>query len=113
MAAAGLKRRAYDSASHRIRRPSASVLMISMVFPRWLFTTSPGLIAVPEGRFSVAGVRPTTLILGFRRPSTSNAPSTAGPPHLSQLLSPPVAAGLGLVPPPTKRAPLSLRRTAG
>src|SRR2546428_8486539 len=100
MAAAGLKRRAYDSASHRIRRPSASVLMISMVFPRWLFTTSPGLIAVPEGRFSVAGIRPTTLILGFRRPSTSNAPSTAGAPDLSELMSSQFAAGVDQSPPP-------------
>src|SRR2546425_3684752 len=94
MAAAGSKRRAYDSASQRIRRPSASVLMISIVLPRWLFTTSPGLIAVPEGRFSVAGIRPTTLILGFRRPSTSNAPSTAVAPDLSKFMSSIFAAAL-------------------
>src|SRR2546430_15710972 len=105
MAAAGLKRRAYDSASHRIRRPSASVLMISMVFPRWLFTTSPGLIAVPEGRFSVAGIRPTTLILGFRGACTSNAPSTAGPPHLSDFLSSLFAGGLVGGSPPIQASP--------
>src|SRR5260370_16287701 len=112
MAAAGLKRRAYDSASQRIRRPSASVLMISMVLPRWLFTTSPGLIAVPEGRFSVAGMRPTTLIFGFRRPRTSNAPSTAGPPPLSHLLFSQFPAGLFQTPPHSHPAPPPLRPPA-
>ncbi len=54
----GLSRRAYDSASARMSRPSASVLMISIVLPRWLVTTSPGLIAVPDGMFSVVGIKP-------------------------------------------------------
>src|SRR5437867_6029585 len=93
--ATGLKRRAYDSASHRISRPSASVLMISIVLPERLRITSPGLTAVPDGRFSVAGISPTTLILGLSRPSVSNVPSTAAAPrstrseeHTSELQSP-------------------------
>src|SRR6266699_1617628 len=74
--AAGLKRRTYDSASHRIRRPSASVLMISIVLPKWLFTTSPGFTAWPDGRFSVAGMSPTTLTFGLSSPSVSKVPIT-------------------------------------
>src|SRR2546426_336635 len=85
--AAGLKRRAYDSASHRMSRPSASVLMISMVLPRWLLTTSPGFTAVPDGRFSVAGIRPTTFAFGLSAPRTSNAPSTAAAPDMSYFMS--------------------------
>src|SRR5947199_396555 len=63
-------------------RPSASVLITSMVLPRWLLITSPGFTAVPDGRFSVDGIRPITLIFGFRRPSVSNVPRTAAALHL-------------------------------
>src|SRR5438034_309451 len=87
MTAAGLKRRTYESASHRIRRPSASVLMISIVLPKWLFTTSPGFTAWPEGRFSVAGMSPTTLTFGLSSPSVSNVPSTAAAPDMSNFMS--------------------------
>src|SRR5918912_1548571 len=50
-----------------ISRPSASVLMTSIVFPRWLVTTSPGFTAVPLGMFSVLGISPTTCVFGLRR----------------------------------------------
>ena len=43
---------AYHMASHRIRRPSASVLMTSTVWPDIDFTTSPGRWALPSGMFS-------------------------------------------------------------
>src|SRR5256886_14444651 len=75
--------------------------------------TSPGLIAVPEGRFSVAGIRPTTLIFGFRRPSTSNAPSTAVAPGLSNFMSSMFAGGLIEIPPQSNRAPFSHNTTGG
>ena len=53
---------AYHSASPRISRPSASVLMISTVLPLAPRTTSPGRIAVPPGMFSVVGMTPMTRI---------------------------------------------------
>src|SRR6266566_3557511 len=107
--AAGLKRRTNDSASHRIRRPSASVLMISIVLPKWLFTTSPGFTAVPDGRFSVAGIRPTTLTLGLSRPRTSNVPRTAVAPDLSNFMSSMFSAGLIEIPPESNVTPLPIK----
>ena len=106
--AAGLKRRAYESASHRMSRPSASVLMISMVLPRWLLTTSPGFTAVPDGRFSVDGITPVTLSLGFSRPSTSNVPSTAAAPDMSNFMSSMFCAGLIEIPPESNVTPLPI-----
>src|SRR2546428_1190977 len=111
--AAGLKRRTYDSASHRIRRPSASVLMISIVLPKWLFTTSPGFRAWPEGRFSVAGMRPTTLTFGLSRPSVSNVPSTAAAPDMSNFMSSMFCAGLIEMPPELNVTPLPMSATGG
>src|ERR1043166_5926476 len=111
--AAGLKRRAYESASHRIRRPSASVLMISIVLPRWLFTTSPGLTAVPEGRFSVAGMTPTTLSRGLSRPSAANVPSTAAAPDMSNFMSSMFCAGLIEIPPESNVTPFPTSATGG
>src|SRR3989454_4001933 len=106
--AAGLKRRAYESASHRMSRPSASVLMISMVLPRWLLTTSPGFTAVPDGRFSVAGIRPTTFTFGLSTPRTSNAPSTAAAPDMSYFMSSMLCAGLIEMPPESNVTPLPI-----
>src|SRR5437867_2755838 len=111
--AAGLKRRTNDSASHRIRRPSASVLMISIVLPKWLFTTSPGFTAVPDGRFSVAGMRPTTLSFGLRAPSTSNVPSTAAAPDMSNFMSSMFCAGLIEIPPESNVTPFPTRTMGG
>ena len=85
--------------------------MISMVFPKWLFTTSPGLTAVPDGRFSVAGISPTTLIFGLRRPSTSNAPSTAVAPDLSNFMSSMFSAGLIEMPPESNVTPFPISAT--
>ena len=46
---------ASDSASARIRRPSASVLSTSTVLPLRIVSTSPGRIAAPLGMFSTSG----------------------------------------------------------
>ena len=54
--------RAYHSASPRISRPSASVLITSTVLPSALRSTSPGLNARPPGMFSVVGTTPMTRI---------------------------------------------------
>ena len=111
--AAGLKRRTYDSASHRMSRPSASVLMISIVLPRWLLTTSPGFTAVPDGRFSVDGIRPVTLSFGFSRPSASKVPSTAAAPDMSNFMSSMFWAGLIEMPPASNVTPLPTSATGG
>src|SRR2546430_1792767 len=72
--------------SDRTRRPSASVLMISMVLPPEPVTTSPGLIALPDGMFSVVGTMPMTLILGLSSAIASMAPTTAAPPPMSDFI---------------------------
>ena len=53
------------SASPRMSRPSASVLMTSTVLPDALFSTSPGLMARPPGMFSAIGMTPMTRIGAF------------------------------------------------
>ena len=79
----GLKRFAYVMASHRISRPSASVLMTSMVWPERLVTMSPGRVARLPGMFSHAGMMATTLTAGCSSPSACIAPSTrAGAAHV-------------------------------
>ena len=82
--------------------------MISMVLPRWLLTTSPGFTAVPDGRFSVAGIRPTTFTFGFSKPTTSNAPSTAAAPDMSYFMSSMLCAGLIEMPPESNVTPLPI-----
>ena len=52
---------ASDSPSASTRRPSASVLSTSIVLPLRASSTSPGLIALPPGMFSVVGMKPMTL----------------------------------------------------
>ena len=49
-----------DRPSASTRRPSASVLSTSMVFPLRIVSTSPGLTALPPGMFSVIGAKPMT-----------------------------------------------------
>src|SRR5713101_3687300 len=80
--------------SARIRRPSASVLMISMVFPFDAVTTSPGFVALPEGMFSVVGTMAMTLIAGFSSAMARMAPTTAAPPPMSDFMYSMWPAGL-------------------
>ena len=56
----GLYFLAYVKASAKIRRPSASVFTTSIVVPELAVKISPGFIEVPLGKFSVAGMSPTT-----------------------------------------------------
>src|SRR5213592_782432 len=82
-----------------------------MVLPKWLFTTSPGLMAVPEGRFSVEGMRPMTLSLGLSVPNVSNVPRTAAAPDMSNFMSSMFCAGLIEMPPESNVTPLPTRTT--
>ena len=80
-------------------RPSASVLMISIVTPLDAVTTSPGRIARPEGMFSVAPTTATTRTGSSSRAIASTAPSTAAPPDMSNFISNILFAGLIEMPP--------------
>ena len=80
--------------SQSTRRPSASVLLTSIVVPVIAVTMSPGFIA-----------RPLTRVLGgaddgqhadgqLQRGDRLSAPSTAAPPDMSNFISCMPAAGL-------------------
>ena len=86
--------RAWVRQSASTRRPSASVLLISIVSPARERTMSPGRTALASTRFSVAPITPAIRI---GRPSSATAPiasSTAAPPHMSNFISCIRAAGL-------------------
>ena len=80
-------------------RPSASVLMISIVVPLAAVTTSPGLTAVPDGMFSVAPTTATTRTGSRSSAIASIAPSTAAPPDMSNFMSDILLAPLIEIPP--------------
>ena len=78
------------------------MLITSIVRPFIAVTTSPGLIAVPLGMFSVAGM---TAMNSTGRPSAamSAAPSsTAAPPPMSSFISSMPLEGLMEMPPVSK-----------
>ena len=70
------------------RRPSASVLMISIVVPLAAATDClPCLTAWPSGMFSVAPTTATTRTGRRSSAIASIAPSTAAPPDMSNFMS--------------------------
>ena len=87
-------RRAYQSASARTSRPSASVLLISIVLPFAARRMSPGRNASPPGRFSAAA---RTAIARTGSPSAAIAPmpcSAPAPPAMSPFMSSMLRGGL-------------------
>src|ERR1700676_1813429 len=91
----GLKRSfVYQSASASTKRPSASVLMISMVWPDIDFTMSPGRCAAPSGMFSTRPMTPTTLARALRAASACIKPTTQAAPAMSPFMSSMPPAGL-------------------
>ena len=74
-------------------------------------TTSPGLIAVPEGMFSADGISPTTWTFGLSRPSISKVPSTAAAPDMSYFMSSMFCAGLIEMPPVSNVTPFPISTT--
>ena len=84
-----------------------------MVWPDMLVTMSPGLIALPPGMFSVAGMMPTTF--NGRRMSAAalTAPSTLAAPHMSNFISSISPAGLMEMPPVSNVMPLPTSATGG
>src|SRR5205085_543782 len=93
-------------ASHSTRRPSASVLITSIVWPDMDVTTSPGRCALPSGMFSTRPQMPTTFALAFRPAKVSIAPATAPAPPMSHFIASIPAAGLIEMPPVSKVTPL-------
>src|SRR5664280_2442718 len=108
----GLKRlAAYQITSASTRRPSASVLMISMVWPDIEVTMSPGRCALPSGMFSTRPMTPTALTRALRAASACSRPTTQAAPAMSPFMSSMEAAGLIEMPPVSKQTPLPMKAT--
>ncbi len=107
MMPAGLNRSCvYQSTSHRTKRPSASVLMTSIVSPFIDVTTSPGRTALPDGMFSTSPTRPTTLALALRSARARMVPATTPAPPMSMVMSSMPPAGFSEIPPVSNTTPL-------
>ena len=96
----------YHSTSASTRRPSASVLMISMVWPDIEVTMSPGRCALPSGMFSTRPMAPTAFTLALRAASACIRPTTQAAPAMSPFMSSMLPAGLIEMPPVSKQTPL-------
>ncbi len=94
--------RAWCSASARISRPSASVLITSIVFPFAARSTSPGRYDVADCMFSAAAI--TAIVRTGRRSSATAAipSSTAAPPAMSPFMSCIRSGGFNETPPESK-----------
>ena len=99
-------RSAQCSASIRMSRPSASVLLTSTVLPFMALTTSPGRCALPPGMFSTMGATAMRGVSGARRATVRAAAITAAAPDLSCFISSIRSGGLRLIPPESKQTPL-------
>ena len=100
-------------ASARIRRPSASVLITSIVLPSRLSMTSPGLLARPFMRFSDDGTTPSTLTGRSAFAIAIIAPTTAAPPDMSYFMSSMPFRRLERDPARVEREPLANERHWG
>ena len=109
----GLKRSLqYQSASASTRRPSASVLMISMVWPDIVVTISPGRWALPSGMFSTRPIDAHGVDLGLARGQRMHEPDQQAAPAMSPFMSSMLAAGLIEMPPVSKHTPLPMNAMA-
>ena len=103
----GLKRSCvYQSASASTMRPSASVLLISMVVPDIALMMSPGRTALPSGMFSTRPMTPTALTFALRPARPRSRPVTAAAPPMSPFMSSMPAPGLIEI---TRRCPETAR----
>ena len=95
------------------RRPSASVLMTSIVLPDIAICTSPGFCALPAGMFSVARTMPMTFTLGLSSAIARMAPIIAAPPAMSYFIFSMPSLGLIEMPPVSKVTPLPTNPSTG
>ena len=82
-----------------------------MVLPDMLLTISPGLVALPLGRFSTAGTTTLTLIGSFSFAIAAIAPMTLAAPHMSYFISSMPGPGFNEMPPESKVTPLPTSTT--
>ena len=82
-----------------------------MVCPDKLVTISPGLVALPLGRFSTAGMIPIKLTGNCKSATADKVPNTAAAPHISNFISSISLAGLIEMPPESKVTPLPTKTT--
>ena len=108
----GLKRScAYQITSASTRRPSASVLSTSIVWPDIDVTMSPGRCAFDEFMFSTRPISPTALTLALRPASARIRPVTQAAPAMSPFMSSMPAAGFIEMPPVSNVTPLPMKQT--
>ena len=98
-------------ASARVKRPSASVLVISTVLPAIDRITSPSLYAVPDGMFSVQAAIACTSTGSFWRATASIAAITAAAPDMSVFMSSMPSLVFSESPPESKVTPLPISTT--
>jgi hypothetical protein len=79
--------------------------MISIVLPDRARTTSPGLNALPDGRFSVHGMIAITFASNSSSAIAPIADSTAAAPDMSYFISSMRSAGLIEMPPESNVTP--------
>ena len=113
-------RRAYHIASASTRRPSASVFVISIVFPFAARRMSPGRNEVPLTRFSAAATTVRIRTCSSSSAIAAVAAITAAPPAMSPFMSYIFSAGFREIPPasnvialPTRPTTRSLFASAG
>ena len=104
---------AWQRQSASTRRPSASVLLTSIVLPLAASTMSPGLTDRPLGRFSVAPTTATTFSGRRRRAIAASASMTAAPPDMSNFISAILAPGFSDMPPLSNVTALPTNPSAG
>ena len=95
------------------RRPSASVLVTSVVRPPQCRITSPGRSEPPEIEFSAAATSPTTGTGQPTAPSAAMVAMTAPPPVMSRFMLAIASPGLMEMPPVSKVMPLPTSTTGG
>ncbi len=82
-----------------------------MVWPDMLVTTSPGLVARPDGMLSQVGIRPTRLTLSLSSATARSVPSTLAAPHMSNFISSISGPGFSEMPPVSNVMPLPTSTT--
>ncbi len=104
---------AWQRQSASTSRPSASVLLTSIVLPLDALTMSPGLTERPLGRFSVAPTTATSLTGSRRRATAATASITAAPPDMSNFISDIFGPGFSEMPPLSNVTALPTKPSAG
>ena len=101
------------SASHKIKRPSASVFPISTLSPLRVSMTSSGRKELPETEFSTAGTSTRSRMWSFASMIACASPRACAAPPMSFFIKSMPALGLRSSPPESKQTPLPTSVTFG